>query len=377
MFPNVRLLIGAFVASVVALSCGFGLFAAFRVNHEPLSQLPVGTSPVRFVANEAAVPRTGWGTPFDGQSRASALPRGEAATEIPRATPVSQSKAEALSPATVGAIKPVAAGDATQRAVEQPVAAIPSATPIIAAAPPTEIAQPAVAPQPAVTAPAAIVAVTAPPVSKSGEQTTSMALGAVNSTDKTAPAPSTSALPPAPADSVANPASDAPDQTASVPTPSVDAPSPATATPSPDAVPAPAAGVAPATRSSPPQSPVAHSAAVTPAAAATPDAGVESKAAEAPGPAIATATPDQSAAVKPPGEQAEPAKAVIAPVKKAVRKPVARRRIAVRKRIVRRWRARATVRNSGFGDPVFQSAPGFSGASASRGSNSSSWSNGQ
>ena len=39
MFPNVRLLIVALVASVVALSCGFALFAAFRVNHEPLSRL--------------------------------------------------------------------------------------------------------------------------------------------------------------------------------------------------------------------------------------------------------------------------------------------------------------------------------------------------
>ena len=38
MFPNVRLLIAAVVASVVALSCGFALFAAFRVNHEPLSR---------------------------------------------------------------------------------------------------------------------------------------------------------------------------------------------------------------------------------------------------------------------------------------------------------------------------------------------------
>ncbi|MGA8819007.1 MAG: hypothetical protein WB624_17045, partial [Xanthobacteraceae bacterium] len=68
MFPNVRLLLGALVASVVALTCGFGLFAAFRVNHEPLSRLPVGTAPAQFVANDVAAPRTGWGTPFDGQS---------------------------------------------------------------------------------------------------------------------------------------------------------------------------------------------------------------------------------------------------------------------------------------------------------------------
>jgi hypothetical protein len=54
MFPNVRLLIGAVFASVVALSCGFGLFAAFRVNHEPLNRLPTGATPLQLVANDTA-----------------------------------------------------------------------------------------------------------------------------------------------------------------------------------------------------------------------------------------------------------------------------------------------------------------------------------
>src|ERR1700722_17293156 len=47
MFPNVRLLIAAVV---VALSCGFGLFATFRVNHEPLSRLPPGAAPLQLAA---------------------------------------------------------------------------------------------------------------------------------------------------------------------------------------------------------------------------------------------------------------------------------------------------------------------------------------
>ena len=34
MFPNFRLMIVAILASIVALSGGFGLFAAFRVNHD-------------------------------------------------------------------------------------------------------------------------------------------------------------------------------------------------------------------------------------------------------------------------------------------------------------------------------------------------------
>ena len=54
MFPNVRLLIGAMIASVVVLSCGFGVFAAFRVNHEPLARLPSVTAPVQLVADEPA-----------------------------------------------------------------------------------------------------------------------------------------------------------------------------------------------------------------------------------------------------------------------------------------------------------------------------------
>ena len=40
MFPNVRLMIAATWASVVVLICGFGMFAAFRVSHEPLVRLP-------------------------------------------------------------------------------------------------------------------------------------------------------------------------------------------------------------------------------------------------------------------------------------------------------------------------------------------------
>lgn len=52
MFPNVRLMIAAVAASVVALSCGFGVFAAFRVNHEPLARLQ--SVPLQLVVGNAA-----------------------------------------------------------------------------------------------------------------------------------------------------------------------------------------------------------------------------------------------------------------------------------------------------------------------------------
>jgi hypothetical protein len=51
MFPNVRLLIAAMIVSVVAVSCGFAVFAAFRVNHEPLARLPSVTAPLQLLAS--------------------------------------------------------------------------------------------------------------------------------------------------------------------------------------------------------------------------------------------------------------------------------------------------------------------------------------
>ena len=56
MFPNVRLLIAAVVASIVALSCGFALFATFRVNHEPLSRLAAGAAPLQLAAGSPMPP---------------------------------------------------------------------------------------------------------------------------------------------------------------------------------------------------------------------------------------------------------------------------------------------------------------------------------
>jgi hypothetical protein len=54
MFPTVRLMIAATLASVVALICGFGMFAVFHVGHEPLVRLPAATAPLQLVADNAA-----------------------------------------------------------------------------------------------------------------------------------------------------------------------------------------------------------------------------------------------------------------------------------------------------------------------------------
>jgi hypothetical protein len=51
MFPNVRLMIVAVLASVAALSCGFGVFAAFRVSNEPLARLQAVATPLQLAAD--------------------------------------------------------------------------------------------------------------------------------------------------------------------------------------------------------------------------------------------------------------------------------------------------------------------------------------
>jgi hypothetical protein len=51
MFPNVRLMIAAVLASVAALSCGFAVFAAFRVSDEPLARLQAVATPLQLAAD--------------------------------------------------------------------------------------------------------------------------------------------------------------------------------------------------------------------------------------------------------------------------------------------------------------------------------------
>jgi hypothetical protein len=73
MFPDVRLLIAAVVASVVALSCGFAIFATFRVNHEPLSRLATGAAPLQLAAGNPSA-----ATPAATESFGVRFPAGQA-----------------------------------------------------------------------------------------------------------------------------------------------------------------------------------------------------------------------------------------------------------------------------------------------------------
>ena len=55
MFPNVRLMIVAILAAIAGIGCGLGLFATFRVNHEPLARFAEGSSPLQLAFDNHAL----------------------------------------------------------------------------------------------------------------------------------------------------------------------------------------------------------------------------------------------------------------------------------------------------------------------------------
>src|SRR5262249_9605926 len=55
MFPNIRLMVVAILAAIAGISCGLGLFATFRVNHEPLARLADGSPPLQLGLDNLAL----------------------------------------------------------------------------------------------------------------------------------------------------------------------------------------------------------------------------------------------------------------------------------------------------------------------------------
>ena len=134
MFPNVRLMIAAMLASVVALVCGFGMFAVFRVSHEPFARSPAATASLRLVADNAAYSSTGLasGVPFDRRLQVAAEPSAAATTDMPEATGEHEAEAE-TAPASTTAPEPSPAAPEqasfeTGEATEQPSAAVTPAS---------------------------------------------------------------------------------------------------------------------------------------------------------------------------------------------------------------------------------------------------------
>jgi len=125
MFPSVRLLIAAVVASVVALSCGFALFAAFRVNHEPLSRLATGAAPLQLAAGNppplAAMPAAAdsFGVRFPVNQTE---PAGAPATAAPP-QPDHEDSAPSATASTAATAPETDAAEPDQPAPEQPTVA--------------------------------------------------------------------------------------------------------------------------------------------------------------------------------------------------------------------------------------------------------------
>ena len=130
MFPNTRLMIVAIFASIAVLICGFGIFAALRVNHEPLSRLPAGGAPPGFVADRAAptAGRPAVAEPFGSRFQSSEAAIAAAAAGLSPPNP--DRRGEAEPPAAVSTIAPVPAPAADD--VAQPASA-PETLPVAAA----------------------------------------------------------------------------------------------------------------------------------------------------------------------------------------------------------------------------------------------------
>jgi hypothetical protein len=166
MFPDVRHLIAAVVASVVALSCGFAMFATFRVNHEPLSRLAAGAAPLQLAAGN---PTPGVAMPMPADSFGNRFPLKEAdgADASPQTPPRQPEHDDNVEPpsAVAGITATAPATDTAEPVQPAPVAQAPAATPDAkpddVAAAPSE--PPAIAPSEAPPATTSTVATAPPP----------------------------------------------------------------------------------------------------------------------------------------------------------------------------------------------------------------------
>jgi hypothetical protein len=134
MFPNVRLLVLALLASIVALSFEFGVFAAFRVNHEPLSRLPADTTTLQLVADESPAPARAWVGPIGSGAQPSEVEIG-APADAPAVTPLSRQAIDPPNPVSMGVVNPEKTSQGTQQGAPAPIAsatvtASPAAPPV-------------------------------------------------------------------------------------------------------------------------------------------------------------------------------------------------------------------------------------------------------
>jgi hypothetical protein len=141
MLPSLRLLIAAMSATVVMLMCGFGVFAAFRVSHDPIAHLPAAVPPLQlFAEKEAAlspVVAAHEGASLHSQFDVPSGMSGQPVPDIPTAE--QHAAAEFAADEMPGAASSSAAKDAEPGAdhdAENESAAIVPPVPPVAASPP-------------------------------------------------------------------------------------------------------------------------------------------------------------------------------------------------------------------------------------------------
>jgi hypothetical protein len=122
MLPNIRLLIVAVLAAIAGISCGLGLFATFRVNHEPLVRFSEGGPPLQLAFNNRTA------APEAASPIAARLPVDSAGKTISAPVLIPPPAVEE-SQAGAGAIAPQPDSDAAGSADAAGEATIASATP--------------------------------------------------------------------------------------------------------------------------------------------------------------------------------------------------------------------------------------------------------
>jgi hypothetical protein len=121
MFPNVRMMIVAVLASMAAVICAMAVFAAFGVTHEPFAQLPGDKPPLQLVFDHTVPAADGRALPFGVRFQINAAAvDGEAqkAINIPLVS---------SAPAVAAAKQTVADTNNTPPDVVKPPAAAPAA----------------------------------------------------------------------------------------------------------------------------------------------------------------------------------------------------------------------------------------------------------
>lgn len=350
MFPNVRLLIGALFITVLVLSCEFGVFAALRVNREPLSRLTSESAPLQLVAGKNAPPAMPISWNAAGGTQTGAI-----AAEVPVSQPavrVIEVPAPSNDDATGTLDNDNQANPAVLQTALAPAAPAPNGAPVADAAAP--IAQPPMLP-PANSAPSGNAAALANPAAGGApaNEVSGPAVGAAvdkDPEDQAAAAPAALAAVPAQhisAAEIVKPAESLPVQAAPAAQPHETA----------------------AQAGEPPAGSAQVIAAIAPVAAQP----VAAEPAEITG-SVPNAAMPESAAPKAEAPQSKPSPKIVH--KRAAKKPHKTARAptpphhAVKKRIVRKGPAPAPASwaqpATDFNNPVFQSAPGFQQPAKSR-----------